>query len=61
MKILIFLVLSGIIAFFPLNVLRLALDNPNFGSFGGKAAYFRLFLILAIGFFLIFGLYHMIF
>ena len=61
MKILTFLVLSGIIAYLPLNVLRKALEDPNFGWFGGKAAYFRLFFILAIGFLLIFGLYHIIF
>jgi len=61
MKIIVFLILSIIIAILPLNVLRRAMADPNFGSFGGKAAYFRLLFILGIAALLIYGLFNLMF
>ena len=61
MKIIVFIILSIIIAFLPLNVLRTAISDPNFGSFGGKAAYFRLLFILGIVALLIYGLFNLMF
>jgi hypothetical protein len=37
------------------------LGNPNFGYYGGSAAYLRLFFLLGIGFLIIFGLYNFLF
>ena len=61
MKIIVFLILSIIIAILPLNVLRTAMADPNFGSFGGKAVYFRLLFILLIAALLIYGLFNLMF
>ncbi len=61
MKVIIFIILSILIAILPFNVLRMAIANPNFGSFGGKAAYFRLLFILGIAVLFIWGLFNLMF
>ena len=61
MKVIIFIILSILIAIIPLNILRMAMADPSFGWFGGKAAYLRLSFTLGIAVLLIYGLYNLMF
>jgi|TARA_Y100000310_G_scaffold68279_1_gene63613 hypothetical protein len=61
MKVVIFSIVSLIVGYFAVTLLKGTLGNPNFGYIGGSAAYFRLFLLLAIGFLIIYGLYNLLF
>ncbi len=61
MKVLMFLIISSIVWYFAITLLKGTLGNPSFGAIGGTAAYIRLFFLLAIGFLIIYGLYNFLF
>ena len=56
----IFLIIIVIVGYFEITLLIGTIGNPNFGTIGGSGAYFSLFLLLAIGFLVVFGSYHLL-